>query len=75
MKPGATPGNSTGENDWKPEAQSDFEKLYEIEYAFDMAEYLEINFKCAGVCKERLFWFAQPVESIPNKECSNEVSE
>ena len=57
MKPGATPGTLIG-NDWKPEAQSDFEKLYEIEYAFDMAEYLEINFKCAGVCKERLFWFA-----------------
>ena len=74
MKKGATPGLGE-EDDWKPEAQGDFESLNEVVYAFDMAEYLEVNYKCAGVCKDRLFWFAQAIDSIPDKECSGEVSE
>ena len=74
MKIGATPG-TLEEDDWKPEAQGDFESLNEVVYAFDMAEYLEVNYKCAGVCKDQLFWFAQAIDSIPDKECSGEVSE
>ena len=74
MTPGATPGN-LGDNDWQEAAQQDFERLYEKEYAFDLAEYLEINYDCAGVCKERLFYFALPVTQRPTKECSGEVSE
>ena len=73
MKAGSTPG-AGGANDWKPDAQADFESLYKVEYAFDMAEYLELNFKCAGVCKKRLFWFAKSIDGIPDKECSGEVS-
>ena len=50
MVSGATPGTLEAD-DWQPDAQADFEGLYAIEYAFDIAEYLEINFACAGVCK------------------------
>ena len=77
MVPGATPG-TLEPDDWQPDAQADFEGLYAIEYAFDIAEYLEINFACAGVCKERLFWFAMPIsdnmEDRPAIGCAGQTS-
>lgn len=70
MTPGATPGAGVGTSEWQVDAQSDFEALAEVEKAFDLAEYLELNFQCAGACKTRLFWFALPMETRPVSECS-----
>jgi len=78
--PGVTPGEG-GLDDWEPTAQADFENLTNYEYAFDLAEYLELNYACAGTCSKRLFYFARSPSSFADvdydtdKQCSGEIAE
>ena len=55
--------------------------MIQYEYAFDLAEYLELNYACAGICSKRLFYFARSPSSYADvdydtdKQCSNEINE
>jgi len=61
--------------DWYAPAQADFEALSEKVYAFDILEYMELNYECSGVCNTGLFYFSRPAsDGMPTETCAEKAA-